>query len=149
VPGVKTNSLSVVGRSVGKPSTFPGAPVAVPDIGPIGLAKSYIENEGLASSKMSSVIADGAKAVSWNPTVGVGTWVDMEKLEKTAMGSVNVAVTIVPSLSTTVTVAGPTTLGLFDVGFMIFIVSTFNISSVTVPLNGFPPRVPEAVVVSI
>ena len=62
---------------------------------------------------------------------------DMEKWEKTAMRSVNVAVTIVPPLSTTVTVAGPRMLGLFEVGFTMFIVSTFNICRVTVPLNGF------------
>jgi hypothetical protein len=71
-----------------------------------------------------------------------------EKLEKTCIVSVNVAVTGRPP-STTVTVAGPVISKKFGLGFMMFIVLTIGICNVTVPLNGNPPRVPEAVAVSV
>jgi hypothetical protein len=95
------SELENPGKLVGGGDPTPRS--AVPIVGGLEVFKAYPLNEELIESSISS---GELKPVSRKPTVGVGTWADMVKLEKTCIGWLKVAVTG-PPLSITVTVAVP------------------------------------------
>jgi hypothetical protein len=103
----------------------------------------------LAAVSISSVVVDGGgdgfgKVVSAKPTIGVVT--ELEKLEKTAIESLNVP----EPTPATVTVTDPPMSNTPVAGLMTFNVFTLAIVSVTrALLNDVPPRLPLAVTDSV